>query len=148
MPSSHQRHGHGPRLPASAPIPGCELSTHRSRSRRHTRPLDPQLSDAPRGVQRLRVARLPSRSNGLNVTSCGLMQLRTKLAFAALWSALALACPDSQTTGPAAKCSKAYEQCTLAQGLLGVCDPVDCSDGQTAPCLVCRPQHWADFSPL
>ena len=69
------------------------------------------------------------------------MPFRAKLAMTVAWSFLAFACPDTQTAGPAAKCSKAYEQCNLALGLLGVCDPVDCTDGQTAPCLVCRPQH-------
>jgi hypothetical protein len=62
-------------------------------------------------------------------------------AILAACSTLALACPDAAKTSPVAKCTKAYEQCALAQGLLGVCDPVECNDGQPGPCLICRPQH-------
>jgi hypothetical protein len=40
-------------------------------------------------------------------------------------------------------CTKAYEQCELGPGLLGVCDIVDCADADAAPgsCLRCRSQH-------
>jgi hypothetical protein len=56
---------------------------------------------------------------------------------------LAAGCPEPSRARPNAKCSKAYEQCNLAQGLLGVCDPVECNgnDGQPPPCFICRPQH-------
>jgi hypothetical protein len=54
---------------------------------------------------------------------------------------LSVGCPDASPARPKDQCSKAYEQCALADGLLGVCDPVDCSAGQSAPCFVCRPQH-------
>jgi hypothetical protein len=50
------------------------------------------------------------------------------------------ACPESQSAAPRT-CAHAYDKCTLASGVLGVCDPVDCVDGQKPPCLVCRSQH-------
>jgi len=55
--------------------------------------------------------------------------------------ALLAACPGGGEQPPAAACVKAYEKCTLASGVLGVCDTVDCAAGQTPPCLVCRSQH-------
>ena len=61
--------------------------------------------------------------------------------------ALALACavlggcPDARSATPIAACTKAYEKCSLSAGVLGVCDPVECREGQTPPCLVCRSQH-------
>lgn len=54
---------------------------------------------------------------------------------------LLAACPDAGVSKPAATCAKAYEKCMLASGVLGVCDPVDCPEGQATPCLVCRSQH-------
>ena len=61
------------------------------------------------------------------------------------WLLLAVtlaACPDlASTSHPTTTCSKAYEKCVLASGVLGVCDPVDCPDNQPPPCLVCRSQH-------
>jgi hypothetical protein len=51
------------------------------------------------------------------------------------------ACGDVKKTVPAKACTKEYEQCTLASGVLGVCNAVDCAEGQPAPCLVCRSQH-------
>lgn len=50
-------------------------------------------------------------------------------------------CPDARHTGPSTACSKAYEKCSLSTGVLGVCDPVECREGQPPPCLVCRSQH-------
>ena len=50
-------------------------------------------------------------------------------------------CPDVRRGPPRAQCVKAYEQCTLSAGVLGVCDAVACEAGQTPPCLVCRSQH-------
>jgi hypothetical protein len=55
--------------------------------------------------------------------------------------ALLSACPGGGEQPPSAACVKAYEKCTLASGVLGVCDNVDCAAGQTPPCLVCRSQH-------
>jgi hypothetical protein len=51
------------------------------------------------------------------------------------------ACGDVKRGGPTKACTKAYEQCVLPTGVLGVCNPVDCTEGQPAPCLVCRSQH-------
>lgn len=51
-----------------------------------------------------------------------------------------IACGDIKPAAPKT-CAKAYEQCTMPSGVLGVCDPVDCAAGQAAPCLVCRSQH-------
>jgi hypothetical protein len=50
------------------------------------------------------------------------------------------ACRD---IGPAAPkiCSKAYAQCTMPSGVLGVCNVVDCKPGEAEPCLGCRSQH-------
>jgi len=50
------------------------------------------------------------------------------------------ACPELKSSAPKG-CTKAYEQCTLATGVLGVCDTVACAEGQPEPCLVCRSQH-------
>jgi hypothetical protein len=61
---------------------------------------------------------------------------------AALASVVLLsACPGPRNDAPAAVCTKAYEKCQLASGVLGVCDDVDCPAGQAPPCLVCRSQH-------
>jgi hypothetical protein len=55
---------------------------------------------------------------------------------------LALAgCPAGSGTTPPKTCGKAYEQCVLPSGVLGVCDTTDCTAGQAEPCLVCRSQH-------
>jgi hypothetical protein len=57
------------------------------------------------------------------------------------------ACPeakaprDGHSGTPAKGCSKAYEKCELAPGLLGICDVVDCAPGAPEPCLQCRSQH-------
>jgi hypothetical protein len=51
-----------------------------------------------------------------------------------------IACGDIKPAAPKA-CTKAYEQCTMPSGVLGVCDTVDCAPGQSEPCLVCRSQH-------
>jgi hypothetical protein len=57
-------------------------------------------------------------------------------------AALALpACGDVKQGGQAKTCVKAYEQCVLPSGVLGVCNPVDCAQGQPEPCLICRSQH-------
>jgi hypothetical protein len=50
-------------------------------------------------------------------------------------------CPEVRDGAPAGRCVKAYEQCTLRTGVLGVCDTVTCPQDQTPPCLVCRSQH-------
>ena len=70
----------------------------------------------------------------------------TKRALARTWAgccvALALAaCGDIKQAGPAKTCAKAYEQCVLPSGVLGVCNTVDCAPGQPEPCLICRSQH-------
>jgi hypothetical protein len=51
-----------------------------------------------------------------------------------------IACGDIKPAAPKA-CTKAYEQCTMPSGVLGVCDTIDCAAGQSGPCLVCRSQH-------
>ena len=54
---------------------------------------------------------------------------------------LLAACGDIKH-GPVPKaCTKAYDQCTMPSGVLGVCNVVDCAPGQAEPCLVCRSQH-------
>lgn len=50
-------------------------------------------------------------------------------------------CPDVRRGAPQAQCVKAYDQCTLTSGVLGVCDVVACAADQTPPCLACRSQH-------
>jgi hypothetical protein len=64
------------------------------------------------------------------------------------WSALALfvtaavsGCPDAHAPSAQQPCTRAYDKCTLASGVLGVCDTVDCPSAQQAPCFVCRSQH-------
>ena len=53
---------------------------------------------------------------------------------------LVSACGDIKPAAPR-QCTKAYEQCTMPSGVLGVCDPVDCPAGKAAPCFTCRSQH-------
>lgn len=61
---------------------------------------------------------------------------------AVLAAALLLSgCPDGKRSGPPKVCATAYEQCVLPTGVLGVCDSVECAEGQAPPCLVCRSQH-------
>jgi hypothetical protein len=61
---------------------------------------------------------------------------------AVLSATLTLAgCPEIRGGAPEARCVKAYDKCTLASGVLGVCDTVECAGDQTPPCLVCRSQH-------
>ena len=50
-------------------------------------------------------------------------------------------CPEVRQGAPGARCVKAYDQCTLSTGVLGVCDTVSCAADQAPPCLVCRSQH-------
>lgn len=63
---------------------------------------------------------------------------RTLLLLAAMGAS---ACPDKGGSPPPTRCEKAYEKCTLSSGVLGVCDTVECAEGQPPPCLVCRSQH-------
>jgi hypothetical protein len=51
------------------------------------------------------------------------------------------ACGDIKPGGAPKACTKADEQCTLPSGVLGVCNVVECAQGQTEPCLICRSQH-------
>lgn len=39
------------------------------------------------------------------------------------------------------ECRKAYEQCRLPEGPLGVCNEAPCEPGQTPPCMKCLSQH-------
>jgi hypothetical protein len=64
------------------------------------------------------------------------------------WSALALllaaalsGCPDTRAPSAEKACTHAYDKCKLESGVLGVCNPVECANGQRAPCFVCRSQH-------
>jgi hypothetical protein len=63
---------------------------------------------------------------------------RRILPFAAV--VMLAACGDIK---PAASktCTKADEQCMLPSGVLGVCNVVDCTQGQPEPCLICKSQH-------
>jgi hypothetical protein len=54
---------------------------------------------------------------------------------------LLLGCPTAGGSKPPAPCTRAYDKCTQANGVLGVCDTVECAEGQPEPCLVCRSQH-------
>lgn len=64
-------------------------------------------------------------------------------SFALIACLLLAACPGSSASKPVTMtaCVKAYDKCVLANGVLGICNPVDCPEGQAAPCLVCRSQH-------
>jgi len=55
--------------------------------------------------------------------------------------AVVAACGDIKRGGVPRACTKAYDQCTLPSGVLGVCNVIDCAAGQAGPCLVCRSQH-------
>jgi hypothetical protein len=66
------------------------------------------------------------------------------MPFAAICRAvvvLFVACGDVKQAEPPKACTKEYEKCVLPSGVLGVCNPVDCTEGQPAPCLVWRSQH-------
>lgn len=54
---------------------------------------------------------------------------------------LTAGCPSGSSRPPSKACEKAYEQCVLPSGVLGVCDIATCQPGQPEPCLVCRSQH-------
>ncbi|MET0384517.1 MAG: hypothetical protein ABW321_01095 [Polyangiales bacterium] len=61
-----------------------------------------------------------------------------------MWIGLGLlmaGCPSAREKPPEAACHEAYAKCVLPSGVLGVCDPVTCQDGQAEPCFVCRSQH-------
>lgn len=57
--------------------------------------------------------------------------------------AAVLGCPGAKKKNPvqATRCVKAYEQCQLPDGPLGVCNPAPCTSGQSPPCLECVSQH-------
>jgi hypothetical protein len=57
-----------------------------------------------------------------------------------MMTAALVGCPELKSTAPRG-CTKAYDQCTLDSGVLGVCDVATCAQGGTEPCLVCRSQH-------
>ena len=59
----------------------------------------------------------------------------------ALHVALLAACGDVKPGAARKVCTKAYEQCTMPSGVLGVCNTVDCPPGEPEPCFVCRSQH-------
>jgi hypothetical protein len=51
-------------------------------------------------------------------------------------------CPEPKAGGgPKQSCAKEYEQCMLPNGVLGLCNPVECAGDQLPPCFVCRSQH-------
>jgi hypothetical protein len=66
-----------------------------------------------------------------------------RLAGLALALAIAVSgCPEPKAGGgPKKSCSKEYEQCMLPNGVLGLCNPVECAGDQQPPCFVCRSQH-------
>jgi hypothetical protein len=51
------------------------------------------------------------------------------------------ACPETQTGSAPKTCTRAYDKCEQQNGVLGVCDVVECTEGQAPPCLTCRSQH-------
>jgi hypothetical protein len=58
----------------------------------------------------------------------------------ALESALS-ACPEGASEKISESCHKAYDKCLQRNGVLGICDVVECGQGATPPCLICRSQH-------
>jgi thioredoxin 1 len=72
-----------------------------------------------------------------------LATLRAILILTTLLSAAGAlsACSELKGTEPAARCTKAYDKCVLPSGVLGICDPVECTGDSPPPCLVCRSQH-------
>jgi hypothetical protein len=54
-------------------------------------------------------------------------------------AAVLLGCGDIKR--PPKVCTKAYEQCVLPSGVLGVCNIEECPPGRPTPCLSCRSQH-------
>ena len=82
------------------------------------------------------------RAPGLTCTGGPELVSAAITLWVAICSAVALTgCPDTKQGGAPKVCATAYEQCVLPTGVLGVCDSVECADGQTPPCLVCRSQH-------
>jgi len=68
-----------------------------------------------------------------------LLTLATSLALAACPEGNAR--PHGKNEAKPRACTKAYEKCELGNGVLGVCDVVDCAPGIPEPCLHCRSQH-------
>jgi hypothetical protein len=77
-----------------------------------------------------------TRTSGLELVSA-----RTVLVASMFSAVLAAGCPDGKSGRPPKECTTAYQQCVLETGVLGVCDSVECGEGQAPPCLVCRSQH-------
>lgn len=51
-------------------------------------------------------------------------------------------CPGSSRGGaPPTHCTKLNAQCSLGNGVLGVCSESLCAPDQTAPCMKCTSQH-------
>jgi hypothetical protein len=67
--------------------------------------------------------------------------LATLLAAGVLAAGVLEACSELEGEQPAARCTKAHEKCVLPSGVLGICDPVECTGDAPPPCLVCRSQH-------
>jgi hypothetical protein len=54
----------------------------------------------------------------------------------------AVGCPEHKAKPTQPKlCTKSFEQCTLADGTLGVCQPIECQAGKAPPCMYCMDQH-------
>jgi hypothetical protein len=84
----------------------------------------PRMRDfRQRGV--LSMTRMPSWSPVLLVLALGMLA----------------ACGDIKGGAAPTACVKADARCTLPSGVLGVCNVVDCAQGQAEPCLICRSQH-------
>jgi hypothetical protein len=49
--------------------------------------------------------------------------------------------PKESVPGLDSECKKLFEQCTLPDGPIGVCNDVPCQHGEPGPCLRCFSQH-------
>jgi hypothetical protein len=59
----------------------------------------------------------------------------------AVLALLLVGCPTGGGDKLTDVCTHAYDKCMQPNGVLGVCDVVECAQGQPEPCLTCRSQH-------
>jgi hypothetical protein len=69
---------------------------------------------------------------------------RVGIALFGVLLVLQTGCPNGEKgakSGPPAACSVKAAQCSLAPGVLGVCNDAPCQPDQAPPCLACVSQH-------
>lgn len=75
----------------------------------------------------------------LMAAGLGLRTIARSVAIVAVL--LACGCPDGEIGRASENCTKAYDKCTLPNGVLGICDSAEPTADEPTPRLVCRSQH-------